>query len=178
MDHEAELSEMLISGCTPERARALFDQLPAVPVTEVTTGRWRGEEIDTGHPWNGVLAESGWYGKQFDDADTVHPLLYTDDTGSIFAVNPRRVPLSIVGGVPRTALRAFRKSLRYTGFSVRTREPKGRLRNVEYRGVISAAMLYDERPMIDHFRRVDASTLLGAMDTRGTPDSYFFVLRK
>ncbi|MEU8899756.1 DUF4334 domain-containing protein [Nocardia sp. NPDC048505] len=177
MDHGVELKELLSSGCTPEQAWALFDRLPAAPVAEVTTGRWRGEELDTGHPWAGVLVESGWYGKQFDDADTVHPLLFADPAGTVFAVDPRRVPLGLAGQVPLPAIRALRKTLRYTGFALRTGKPTARLRDVGYRGVVSAAMVYDHLPIIDHFRRVDAHTLLGVMDLRGLTEPYFFVLR-
>ncbi|MEV6276492.1 DUF4334 domain-containing protein [Nocardia sp. NPDC051832] len=177
MDHGAELTALLTSGCTPEQAWDLFDRLPAAPVAAITTGRWRGEELDTGHPWAGVLVESGWYGKQFDDAETVHPLLFADGAGTVFAVDPRRVPFGLAGKVPLPAIRALRKTLRYTAFTLRTAKPAARLRSIEYRGVISAAMVYDHLPIIDHFRRVDAGTLLGVMDLRGMADPYFFVLR-
>jgi hypothetical protein len=39
-------------------------------------------------------------------------------------------------------------------------------------------MIYDELPIIGHFRKVDGDTVLGAMDLRGTPQTYFFVLRR
>ncbi|MER6913476.1 DUF4334 domain-containing protein [Streptomyces sp. NPDC000594] len=39
---------------------------------------------------------------------------------------------------------------------------------VEFRGVVSAAMVYDRLPVVDHFRRLDDDTLIGAMD--GGPD--------
>ncbi|MGW0251454.1 DUF4334 domain-containing protein [Nocardia goodfellowii] len=178
MEHGTELPTLPASGCTPEQAWALFDRLPAVAVSEITTGRWRGAELDTGHPWAGVLVESGWYGKQFDDADTVHPLLFTDGAGAVFPVDPRRVPMGLAGQVPLPAIRAARKTLRYTGFAIRTGKPAARLRGIEYRGVLSAAMVYDHLPIIDHFRRVDPDTLLGVMDLRGMSDPYFFVLRK
>ena len=61
--------------------------------------------------------------------------------------------------------------------ALRTRKHRARLRAVEHRGVVTAAMVYDHLPIIDFFRRVDDSTLLGVMDLRGaTP--YFFILRK
>ncbi|MBH0774912.1 DUF4334 domain-containing protein [Nocardia bovistercoris] len=172
----AELAGFQNSGCTPDRALALFDRLPAADVPEIVTGRWRGSEIDTGHPFDGVLGASGWYGKQFDDAETVHPLLFSDTTGKIFAVDPRRVPLSLTGKVPLSGMRAARKSLRYLGAALRTTRPAARLRSIEYRGVVSAAMVYDHLPIIDHFRRVDADTLFGVMDMRGLREPYFFVL--
>lgn len=39
-------------------------------------------------------------------------------------------------------------------------------------------MVYDDLPIIDMFRRVDARTVLGVMDMRAMPLPYFFVLRR
>jgi len=60
---------------------------------------------------------------------------------------------------------------------LRTKHPRARLRAVEFRGKVSAAMVYDHLPIIDVFRRVDEHTLLGVMDQRGAPKPYFFTLR-
>ena len=165
-------------GCTVERAWEIFYSLPAAPVDEVTTGRWCGEELPTGHPMDGTLSESGWYGNQFDAPDGVHPLLFTDERGTVFAVDPRRVPLSLAGKIPAHWLRPVRNRLRALAPLLRTRKPTARLRDIEYRGVVSAAMVYDHLPIIDHFRRVDDETLLGVMDMRGLSEPYFFVLRR
>ena len=40
-----------------------------------------------------------------------------------------------------------------------TRRPRGRLRDVRYRGVLSAALVYDDLPVIDSFRAVDEDTV-------------------
>ena len=42
----------------------------------------------------------------------------------------------------------------------------------EYRGVVSATMIYDSLPIIDIFRKVDDDTVLGAMDLRFTPQPF------
>ncbi|MEV6769029.1 DUF4334 domain-containing protein [Nocardia sp. NPDC051030] len=170
------LRALLADGCTPQQAWELFDSLPAVRVEEIITGRWRGAEVDTGHPWKGVLVESGWYGKQFDDADSVQPLLFSGPDGDIFPVDPRRVPLFLAGKVPVSTLRPVRRSLGVLRPLLRTRTPRARLRNLEFRGKSSAAMIYDDLPIIDVFRRVDADTLLGVMDKRGLAEPYFFTL--
>ncbi|MFI6771867.1 DUF4334 domain-containing protein [Nocardia sp. NPDC050412] len=175
---QSDLAHLLVGGCTVDQAWELFDSLPAARVAEVTVGRWRGEEFDTGHPLAGVLAASGWYGKQFDDPESVHPLLFADESGSIFAVDPRRVPLGLAGKVPLAGVQTVRKLLPVLGPAIRTRRPAARLRDIEYRGAVSAAMVYDDLPIIDHFRRVDTETLLGVMDMRGTAEPYFFVLRR
>jgi hypothetical protein len=53
-----------------------------------------------------------------------------------------------------------------------------RLRMVEYRGVVSGAMVYDRQPIIDHFRRVDDDTLLGVMDSKSRPRPLVFFLTR
>lgn len=175
---QSDLTHLIDGGCTAEQAWELFDRLPAARVAEVTGARWRGEELDTGHRFAGVLVASGWYGKQFDDPESVHPLLFADESGSVFAVDPRRVPLGLAGKVPLAGVRTVRKLLPVLGPVIRTRRPAARLRDIEYRGVLSAAMVYDQLPIIDHFRRVDIDTLLGVMDMRGMGEPYFFVLRR
>jgi hypothetical protein len=165
-------------GCTTAQAWEIFDGLPAARVDEVTTGRWRGEELPTGHPMDGMLTESGWYGKQFDAPEEVHPLLFTDERGTVFAVDPRRVPLALADKIKPEWLRPMRNNLRTLAPALRTRKPTARLRDIEYRGVVSAAMVYDHKPIIDHFRRLGPDALLGVMDMRGMAEPYFFVLRR
>ncbi|GLA89723.1 hypothetical protein AtubIFM56815_004211 [Aspergillus tubingensis] len=39
------------------------------------------------------------------------------------------------------------------------------IREVKYNDVVSAAMVYNERPVIDYFRYVDENTVIGVMDS-------------
>jgi len=48
----------------------------------------------------------------------------------------------------------------------------------EYRGVVTATTCYDSQPIHDAFRRVDEDTVLGAMDLRGSPHPFLFVLTR
>src|SRR5262245_43236498 len=41
------------------------------------------------------------------------------------------------------------------------------LRAVAYRGVVTATMIYDQHPILDHFRRIDGGLVLGVMDRKG-----------
>jgi len=41
-----------------------------------------------------------------------------------------------------------------------------RIREVKFRGKVSAAMIYDKMPIIDSFRRVGEDMVAGAMDTK------------
>jgi len=52
------------------------------------------------------------------------------------------------------------------------------LRRVEYRGVSTATMVYDNHPVFDHFRRVDDHTVMGAMDRKGEDAPLVFFLRR
>jgi hypothetical protein len=47
-----------------------------------------------------------------------------------------------------------------------------------YRGQSSATMIYDQLPILDVFRRIDADTVLGVMDRKGMTAPFFFVLRR
>lgn len=52
------------------------------------------------------------------------------------------------------------------------------LRRVEYRGVVTATMVYDQHPIFDHFRRVSDTELLGVMDSKGDEmPLYFYLMR-
>lgn len=42
--------------------------------------------------------------------------------------------------------------------------------NIEFRGEVTATMVYDGRPVFDHFKRVDERTLMGIMNGKGVTD--------
>ena len=52
------------------------------------------------------------------------------------------------------------------------------LRHVEYRGVVTATMVYDQHPIFDHFRRVSETELLGVMDSKGDNIPLYFYLAR
>lgn len=165
-------------GTTTAAALARFDALPGATV-DACLGRWRGSGLPTGHLLDGLLEALGWWGKDFVDAETIHPLLFRGRDGRPGPVAPipflvrwiLRYPGLMRGRAARAAFAAARPLLR-------TSEPKARLRAMEHRGVVGAAMIYDGLPIIDHFRAVDEDTLLGLMDLRGMAKPYFFVLRR
>ena len=158
-------------------ALALFDASAPVPVDRLT-GFWRGGEVPTGHPLDGLLDAYGWVGKRLDDPETVHPLLFDVGRGS-FALNPAGLPLGLAlrcsGLLHRSWVVAAARCLMPLR---RTTRPRARLRAVDYRGVVSAAMVYDALPVIDHFRALDDQTLIGAMDLRGMDAPFVFTLRR
>ncbi|MFW0784236.1 DUF4334 domain-containing protein [Gordonia sp. CPCC 206044] len=165
---------------TTAEALEQYDDLAPVDADSMI-GTWRGAELPTGHPMDGLLAASGWWGKQFVDAETVHPLLFpTRDGSALWAMNP----VLAFSGVPLGARFPAVKNLSFvTPIAVarpalRTRSPKARLRTTRYRGVDTATMVYDQLPVNDVFRRLSEDAVMGAMDLRGSDRPYFFVLRR
>jgi hypothetical protein len=162
----------------PDEALAYFDSLPVVEPDEML-GRWRGSGLPTGSPLDGLLEAYGWYGKEFLDDETVHPLLFADRSGRPRPVDPSLLPVNLLRDYAgflqfwplRTALTRLRPLL-YTN------RPKARLREIRHRGVVTAAMVYDTLPIIDVFRKVSDDVRLGAMDLRGLPAPFLFVLRR
>jgi hypothetical protein len=162
----------------PDEALAYFDSLPVVEPDEML-GRWRGSGLPTGSPLDGLLEAYGWYGKEFLDDETVHPLLFTDRSGRPRPVDPSLLPVNLLrdyaGFLQFWPLRTALTSLRPLLY---TKRPKARLREIAHRGVVTAAMVHDSLPIIDVFRKVSEDVRLGAMDLRGLPAPFLFVLRR
>jgi hypothetical protein len=163
---------------TTDTALRYFDRQEPVSA-DVLPGRWRGVELATGHPFDGLLARYGWYGKEVLDAERVHPLLFTDRAGRPHPVDPALAPLTLIRRLPwllrtpppRAAFPVARRLLR-------TDRPAGRIRALRHRDVLTSALVYDRLPVIDVFRRVTDDVLVGLMDMRGVPRPYFFLLRR
>ena len=176
---------MLLSDVLPNAptdtadALTLFDAAPAVEA-DAMIGTWHGAELPTGHPLDGLLAASGWWGKQFVDAETVHPLLFPTGDGALWALNPLLAfsGLGVVTKLPGLRGRDYRGAISAARPALQTRAPRARLRTTRYRGVDTATMIYDQLPINDVFRRLDDATVLGAMDLRGSKAPYFFVLKR
>jgi hypothetical protein len=162
-------------GASRTDALAKFDRLPPVSL-EAMHGYWQGAGLHTGHPIDGMLAAFGWWGKAFHDSERVDPLLFRHGAG-IVAIDPRYLPLVLADKLQvqrrSWAIAAFRAGKRLLS----TTEPAARLRHVTYRGVATAAMVYDRQPIIDLFRAVTPDLMLGLMDWRGYPP-FFFTLRR
>ncbi|MEO0898032.1 MAG: DUF4334 domain-containing protein [Bacteroidota bacterium] len=157
---------------TTQEAYDLFDSLDVASI-DFMRGRWRGGECKTGHSMDGLLEATGWYGKHFVSEEIVHPLLFSRGK-TLYAVNPALAPLS--GLIPKWGILKY--VMYIFGLIVQTKQPKARLRMMEFRGKMSAAMVYDARPIIDCFRKLDDSTLLGLMDMRNMEPPCFFLLHK
>lgn len=177
MNNQRILNELLHRESEQIEALSFFDRLETVEPNEIR-GLWKGEELRTGHPMEGLLTASNWFGKLFINEEQVHPLVFQTKNGTLYFGNPGVIPIDVLSGsipdkVISTVMTLFRPI-------IQTNKSKARLRKIEYRGKLSAAMIYDQKHIIDVFRRVDEHTLLGVMDIKNadTNKSYFFVLRK
>jgi len=172
------LEELRTSAPGAAEVFAFFDELPAVGLAEVT-GRWRGRELASGSPLDGLLTAYGWYGKAVVDPETVHPLLWRRPGGPPRPISPDLVPVTLL----RDHVRIARTPLARAVFAVlrpllHTDTPRARVRLVEHRGVLTAALVYDRLPIVDVVRRVTGDTLLGVMDLRGMEAPFFFTLTR
>ncbi len=52
------------------------------------------------------------------------------------------------------------------------------LRMVEYKGKVSATLIYDLKPIMDYFRKVDENTLIGLGDFKGNLTFFFHLTRE
>jgi hypothetical protein len=163
-----------LRSASTEDAMKLFDSLEPVDF-DFMKGRWKGYEIATGHPMDGLLDITKWYGKLFISPEEVHPLLfYTRNKNGLYSVNPLLIPLSIQ--FPK--IKALGMVMKLLSPILQTRKPRARMRMVVYRGKLTGAMVYDHKAIIDSFVKIDDNTMLGSMDQKGQSQPYVFVLER
>jgi Domain of unknown function (DUF4334) len=114
----------------------------------------------------------------------VRPTLFRDAAGAPHPVNPAVAPVAAVNALPAV----LRHPVAGAGFRLvrpvlalpllGATRPAGRLRLVEHRGTLTAALVYDRVPIVDAFRRVTDDLVVGAADIRGQRAPLLFVLRR
>jgi len=167
----------LEKGAAIDEAMRFYDSLPAVPL-DFMLGDWRGRGLPTNHPLDGLLELARWHGKRFHSYEDVDPLVFPGG-GALVALNPGLMPLAFGQKHPGLFKNPVSASLfRVFQPLMRTRKPKARLRMTEYRGVLSATMIYDDLPICDVFRKVSERIVVGAMDLRDSPQPFLFVLER
>jgi hypothetical protein len=161
---------------TTEEAEAFFAALGPVPLASLG-GFWRGRAVATGHPVDELLRASSWCGKEFLSPEEVHPLIHEGAFGR-YRLNPGLVPLALARRFALARLPGARAAFRVFGPLLATRRPRARLRMIDDRGALTSAMIYDQRPIVDVFRKVDDDTIMGRMDERGQPPFFFLLVRE
>jgi hypothetical protein len=160
-----------------DEALAIFDELEVVEL-DFMLGRWHGSGFATHHRMDGILEAYGWYGKDFQSADHVDPMLFKHGN-KIVRVNPERIPLWLLTAdfpPPKSAF--VGRCFNFVSPLIKTYKFKARMRMTKFRGKVSATMIYNGLPINDVFRKVDENTLLGIMDLTGMKQPYFFVLHR
>lgn len=125
----------------------------AVVEVEEILGAWRGGDFPTGHVASTVLEKVRWHGKRFDSPLAAVPLVCRGDDGALSS------NLEAGGG------------------------GEASLWPVGFRGEVTATMVYDRMPVLDHFKKVDDDTLMGIMNGKleaafGIADLYYFWLER
>ncbi|KAK6454651.1 GXWXG protein-domain-containing protein [Scheffersomyces xylosifermentans] len=157
---------------TVEEAFQVFDALPPVKVEELIGWKWKGAEIVTGHPLEGLLDASGWFGKEFYDEDNGQPLVVYNTDGNdgddTFPCDPLLFFENATTGKP----------IRGQAATLEAKGSRCRLKTILHRGETTASMFYDQTPINDTFRKVNDTTIFGVMDNKAVPAPYFFYLVK
>jgi len=179
MNCATKFEEMLRSGAVgTEQALAYFDELEPVNVAFML-GSWRGKGFPTGHKMDGLLENYNWYGKTFESSEDVHPLVFKRTNGSTVRLNPIWFPMSAVRRTRLATSGLSRFTFNIATYFLKTGKSRARLRMTEYRGKVSATMVYDQKPINDVFRKVDENRVLGVMDLKAKGyKPFFFVLER
>jgi hypothetical protein len=159
-----------------QKALEEFQSLPPIARREMI-GLWAGRGIPSGHPFDGVLENLGWFGKRFTPELRADALLFRLDKRRLIPIDPARIPLRLAfrfHKVGRTLIARILFSCLVRG--LRAKGPVASLKTMSFHGVASAAIIYDDQPIIDHFRRMDDRRIMGAMTIDGDDRIYFFEL--
>ncbi len=155
-----------------------FRRLPPIPPREMV-GLWNGRGIPTGHPFDGVLENLGWFGKRFTPDMRADALLFRSGDRRLVAVDPKWIPLRLALRFHEVGrIRMASNLFSYLHPRLRARAPVASLKTMVFGGVESAAMVYDHQPVVDYFRRIDADRIMGAMTIRNYERIYFFELQR
>ncbi|WP_232725369.1 DUF4334 domain-containing protein [Bacillus sp. FJAT-44742] len=176
MNNRADLEAMYKrSDLTEKEVTSFFKRLECVDRTFMH-GTWKGRELKTNHPLNGSLEAVPWYGKRFINNEDVHPLVFQKKSGMLYNVNPGLLPLQLP--LEKVPEKVMRKSFPFFSPLLHTAESKARLRMIENHGKLTAAMIYDQHPIQDLFKKVDDNTVLGMMDFKKEQKPFFFILER
>jgi hypothetical protein len=162
---------------TTAEALSIYDSLEPVDIAFLT-GRWQGKGIATNHPMDGILEMISWYGKEFIDSETVHPLLFQDNRGEVFKLKPDPTVMALSLHFDITRYPWLAPGLRWLNRCFKTEVSQARLRTMESRGVVTATMIYDYLPINDSFKKIDDNSVFGLMDYKIIPQPFFFLLQR
>jgi len=101
--------------------------------------------------------------------------LITERTGSKFGTLLRYLPIKPSGKkfLSKNKVQAWVFSF----FGIKFGFPGATsiLEEIDYRGKVSTSMIYNYLPMIDHFRKIDNTVVMGIMEIKGNLSVYFYM---
>jgi hypothetical protein len=164
----------------PEMQKALDEFQSFAPIEpREMIGLWSGRGFPSGHPFDGVLENLGWFGKRFTPELRADALLFHFDERRLIPIDPARIPLRLDLRFNKVGrMRVARNLFSYLQRGFRARGPVASLKTMSFQGVASAAMAYDDQPIVDHFRKMDDRRIMGAMTIQGDDRIYFFELER
>lgn len=125
--------------------------------------------------WEGKTLR--WAGKDFRGVDDVDPIMVLDEEGK--RSWSEEWGHASVSRFPLTCFAVVRMVVWCVSGGATT--DVRQLREMVFRGVASVAMIYDTKPIFDHFRYVDEDNVMGAMDApkvMGDNGTFYFYLSK
>lgn len=142
-------------------------------------GLWKGTDIPSGHPLDGVLGNLGWFGKRFHPDLRADALLFQWRPGRLVPIEAALFPIKFVlWAAPFGRTSVARGLSSYLQKMFRARGQTACLKLLQFKGGLTAAMVYDEQPVTDYIRRISADTVAGMMCVDGDPRRFFFKLER
>ena len=173
MEHE----KALIGELQNARGKWFKTLGPVLPAEMV--GLWRGEDIPSDHPFDGVLENLQWFGKRFLPDLRADALLFQWKPDRLVPLEPAAFPIRLairLAPLGRTSL--ARKLFSHVQKVARAHGTTAKLTLRMVDGLETTAMVYDKLPVIDVFGRVAENEVAGMMVVDGDDRWYFFRLRK
>ena len=103
--------------------------------------------------------------------------LFTEGTGSRWESFIRHCPIRLYGKRFMHKNRVQAWLFNVLGVKFGLPGTSAILESICYRDKCSTSMIYNYLPMIDHFRKVDESCVMGIMEVRGEVSTYFYLRR-
>ena len=152
----------------PGQLAAVFDQLlPVAPETLTRgSGEWRGIALNTGHKFMEQLESLHWRGAVFRSTEDVEPV-------AIDKADGEKATADFGGACVRSPFLPG-----YHLMQLKCRLIKKQLRRMEYKNLISTAMIFDDLPAITYFRAVNDRMIAGVMESKdfGKEGAFYFYL--
>lgn len=170
------LEEYLLEKIATRRdAFHFYDELDTVDISRMK-GLWIRKKLPKASWFSESFSEINWYGKEFISSHSGYPLVMEKRNKERYYLNPSALTfLPLRQGF--TLL--YKPSFLLFSPLLRTKRPKAVLEMTEYRGKVSATLLYERQDIKDIYRKIDDQTLFGITEFGNSgKQASFFLLEK